>query len=475
MRLIAFVTAIAVSAVAPYALLAAPGITVPSVTVGRNLQMYASVRLPEPAGDGGVTLTLSSDDPTRLLLSAVPDKAGSATISITIPPRFIESREFCLQGLADSGSVTYTISAAGIGSAKGTVTLVPSAIAIVGPQRIPKYPTTPRGSPFKITAVSVALDPSPVEQQVAGGSEVEVTIANSNPNVGKLQASKLTLGGGSSTAVTDFQPAAEGETTLAPVQPPGFIAPPKFATVVAAVSKPGLGITGDLYIGKDLEIGGIVSLGEAAPPGGLEVTLTSADSSKLLLSTRADQLGTASITLTVPAGKLTAPYYLQGMGDSSEVTYEAAAPGFRSRTAPIGLAPSGIIIAYQAYGPPDEKAVIREGPDDDERRFYVSLSDAKQHPVNISAFSAYLGRRTGRAADLTVQPLRPGVSATLVLRSSNPAVGTVESPLTIKSGTGRATARFTPLSVGTTVISVDTPAGFTKPNNATAVPATVRQ
>ena len=55
------------------------------------------------------------------------------------------------------------------------------------------------------------------------------------------------------------------------------------------------------------------------------------------------------------------------------------------------------------------------------------------------------------SADITVQPLRAGVSAVVKLKSSNPAVGQVESPLTIASGNNRVLSRFTPLSLGETV------------------------
>jgi hypothetical protein len=459
---------------APYALLAAPGITAPAVTVGRNLQTHATVKLAQAAGPDGVKLTLTSDDPSRLLLSESDDKAGSATISLTVRPGVVQSRAFWLQGLADSGTATYTVSAAGLGSAQGTVTLVPSGIMILGPSQVPKFNTTPRGRASKISVVSAALDSPPAEQPVAGGSQVEVTITNSNPNAGKLQASKLTLGGGSSSALTYFVPAAEGEATLTPVQPPGFTPAAKFASVIAAVNKPGLAIVDSVYLGKDLQIWGAVILGEPAPPGGLKVTLTSSDASKLLLSTRADQLGTASITITVAEGSQNGPYYLQGMGDSGDIQYDAAAPGFRTRTARIGLTKSGIIVAFGAYGPPDEAAVLMKKEITDDRRFYASVSDDK-HPMAIRVWSAYLDREKGRAADITVQGLRAGVSATVVVRSSDPAVGTVESPLTIKPGSAVANGHFTPLSVGTTIVSIDTPPGFTQPKNATSMPAIVRQ
>jgi hypothetical protein len=413
-----------------------------------------------------------------LLLSAAPDKAGSATISITVRHYLSESPEFWAQGLADSGEATYTISAAGMPSVKGTVTLTPSAILILGPSRVPVYPTTPRGNMIRVTILSAALDASKKivgEQMLAGGSNLEVELANSNPQVGKLGASKLILEGGSSTARTSFQPAAEGDSDLSAVQPKGFTVPAERAKVTVSVNKPGLSIVGDLYLGKDLQMTAVLAMGEPAPPGGLKVTITIADSAKLLVSAKEDEVGSGSVTLTVPAGQGTAQYFLQALGDSGEVTYEAKAPGYRTRTARIGLSQSAVIVASERYGPPDESAVRRRGGIDIPREFFVSLIDAKTHPVLVGIWTAHIDPETGRTADITVQALRPGVSVTVALASSNPGVATVESPLIIKSGSAHIVSRFTPVGAGRTVISINTPEGFGTPKNATSVPATVSQ
>jgi hypothetical protein len=476
MRFISLSIVLISLAVAQYAVAAVPGIVAPNVTVGRNLQTSVSVRLPQAAAESGVEITVSSDDPSRMLLSAASDRAGSATISLKVQPHFIDSPEFCIQGMADSGTVTYTVSGGSMGAAKGTVTLAPSAILILGPTRVPKFPTTPGSTPARIRIVSAALDSSlkvAGEQPVAGGLQLDVTLANSNPTAGKLEVSKLLLGGGLSTATTYFKPAAEGDTTIAPVQPPGFTAPREFASVTAAVAKPGLAPVSEVFLGKDLQMSATLCLGEAAPPSGLKVTMTSADGSKLLLSAKEDELGSPSLTLTVPSGQLTATYYLQALGDSGIVTYDAAAPGFRSSTARIGLTRSGFIVAYEGYGPPDEAAVRRQTGYSNSREFYASVSDAKVHPMRVTVYSVYIDRDTGRAADITVQPLRPGVTATVVLTSTNPTIGKVESPVTIPSGASQVKSVFIPIATGKTVISVDTPTGFATPGNATSVPATV--
>jgi len=451
--------------------------TAPNATVGRNLETPVTVRLPNANPQAAMTVTVASDDPKRLLLSDGPEKAGSAKVSFTIQPnKFQAAPEVWLQGLASSGSVTYTISAGDMGTAKGTVTLAPSAIVITGPFRAPKFSTTPRSAPAQITVTSAVLDKDGKVmdgQFLAGGSDLELTIDSSNAGAGKLRDPKLVLHGGSMTAASYFDPAGEGEATLIPVQPRGFTAAKEYASVVAVVAKPGIAIVDDVVIGKDLQLIGTLCLGEPAPKGGVEVTLTSSDAAKLVLSPGGDVPGSGSAKIKVPEGELIAHISLQALADSGDVTYEATAPGFRTRVAKVGLARSGVIVAYDPYGPPDEATVLRKSEIADERSFQVSMAEAEKHPVKLVVWTAHLDRESGRAADITVQPLRPGVETTVNLTNSDPAVASVDSEVTIKAGSSHAVTKFVPRSKGKTVISVDTPKGFSTPKNATKVPATV--
>ena len=201
---------------------------------------------------------MSSDDPSRLLLSVAPDRAGPATISLKVQPHFIDSPEFCIQGMTDSGTVTYSGFPRGIWDREGYSNAC--AFRYLNSRatcRVPKFPTTPGGAPARIRIVSAVLDSSlkvAGEQPVAGGLQLDVTLANSNPTAGKLGVSKLMLGDGLITATTFFKPAAEGDTTIAPVQPPGFTAPKEFASVTAAVAKPGLAPVSEVFLGKDLQM-----------------------------------------------------------------------------------------------------------------------------------------------------------------------------------------------------------------------------
>ena len=64
------------------------------------------------------------------------------------------------------------------------------------------------------------------------------------------------------------------------------------------------------------------------------------------------------------------------------------------------------------------------------------------------------------------------MSATVELQSSDPSVGTITSPVII-SGT-EATAEFTALKAGRTVISMKTPEGFTTTGNANSFTVIVK-
>jgi len=70
--------------------------------------------------------------------------------------------------------------------------------------------------------------------------------------------------------------------------------------------------------------------------------------------------------------------------------------------------------------------------------------------------------------------LRAGISVSVLLKSSNPAVGTVDSPVILVGGSDNAVTEFHSLAAGSTLISATTPDGFTTPGNSVALPALVR-
>ena len=455
--------------------LSAAGLVPANVTVGQNLETEAVVRLDAEAPSGGLLITLTSDDPSRLLLSQAPDAIGSASIGVRITGGRRASPEFYVQGLTNSGIAKYTASAAGYGNATGEVALVQSGVVIAGPSKLGNPLVTTSGIwPSVITVYSAQLDSSgnfTAVRQVRAGSSATVRISSSNMAVGTISSSPVTIIGGSFSATTQFQPRSEGNTTLLVDTPAGFNAPAQFARMTATVNLPRLAVTDQITVGANLETTGTLLLGAPAQ-GKVAVTLTSDDPSRLLISGWATVPGSKSITVMIEPGATSATYSLQALNDSGTVSYSATAPGYRSGTGTIAMAPSGILITGPA-GAPDEAEVLRPEAPEFPHGFFGSLTSGKTTP--IVAYTAFLDPKTHRGADITIQPLRAGISVKVSINNSNPVVGVIPDSLTIMGGSDQGGTQFTALAVGSTVLSVITPEGFTASRNATTLTAVVRE
>jgi hypothetical protein len=451
------------------AILPAADLKPADVTVGKNLQTTAVIRLDDGAPPEGLDITVTSSDPKRLLLANGQDQEGAESIVVKVLPGFRISQEFWVQGFGDSGAVAYTASASGFAPAAGKVTLVPSSVVLLGPYAAPKFQTTTGASPSRLAVRTMYLDAKNnlQEQLLAGGKSVQVSVTSSEARVGSITEAVVTISGGYSTAFTEFKPAAVGSTTLAVSVPPGFAPPPAPAAVTAVVTQPGLAISDQVMLGHNLEIRGVLSLGEVAEDG-LTVTLSSSDPSKLLLSASPTDVGSGTLDVQIPAGGVNGVYYLQALAGSGSVTYTARAPGFRSRTATVTLTPSGVLITPARHGPPDEAQLT---PSENAPQRFVTAVSLGTSPLAV--WTAQLDPVTKRGADVTIQPLRAGMSININIQNEKPGVGTIESQAVIEGGSEFAPLNFEPAATGTTVISVSTPPGFTTPSNATKVTAVV--
>ena len=154
-----------------------------------------------------------------------------------------------------------------------------------------------------------------------GASTATVGLTNTDTpaGVGTLGSSSLVFKPGDTSHQTTFQPAVAGSAviglsgTLA-----GYSTPSTNTTTTFTVTAPNSSLifcniysitgTGSGSIGYNSACASSISLAVAAPTGGRTVTLTS-NSTKLLLSTSVTTVGSASITLNVPAGSTTAPQF----------------------------------------------------------------------------------------------------------------------------------------------------------------------
>jgi hypothetical protein len=429
------------------AFIAGAGILPCNATVGKSMEAPCNITLNGTAANL-LNVTVTSNDPSKLLLSATPDGAGQASITVVVAPNHSISSTFYVYGLDSNGSPTYTATATGFGSTTGTVTLAPSGFIITGPNLGYDFATNTQ-LPVGVSVYSALLTPTgdfSAAQNVAGGLSINVNVTATDiapaVGVGTLNPSQLTIAGGTGSAGTYFQPAGAGTTQLAVVQPSGFTIPNQYSTVKATVSLPGMTafISGEL--GYHLQDQASLLLGAIAGTGGLQVTITSNNPNLMLVSSDPTAAGSDHVTVTVPAGSRTANFYLYGLASSGTASFTLSAAGYGPYTASETLAPSAVVITYGA-------------------------SYQQQVTTNVSSGNLTLNIYTaqldpGTLGFVQFQPAAGGFTIPVPVSDSNTAVGTINPvSVTFNGNDASKNVVFTPTSPGgVTNISLSTPANF---------------
>ena len=111
-------------------------ITLTNASVGKDLEVSVSVSIPNPAPTGGQRITLTSGNPSALLIAGRPGDVGTASLIITIPEGLTAVSGVYLQGLVSTGATTLTASAGGFVDGVATITLTPSGFVLSGPNGV---------------------------------------------------------------------------------------------------------------------------------------------------------------------------------------------------------------------------------------------------------------------------------------------------------------------------------------------------
>jgi hypothetical protein len=423
--------------------------TLPSgLTVGKNLQVPATVALEGVAPDSGLQVTITSDNSSKLLFSSAPGTAGTGSLVLTLPGGARGTPEFYVQALDSSGTVSYTVQAAGFGSKTGSVTLAPSAILFTNAFGGVPNPilVAVGGASAPVQVYSGRVDASGAlvaRQAIAGGKSATVTVTNiGNANVGSVNPAQVTISNGANSASTQFQPGTEGNTTLQLSVPAGFNTPATaFRQIGVSVTRSRIILTANgVAVGNNLQTEGAIVLNQPAPSGGLAVTLTSNSPQQLRLSSGATLAGPANGTLviTVPEGETTVPYYVQALAASGTISYKASASGYVDGEASVSLTPSGVVVSDTIELP------------------FITV--AKDETATALVSTAQLDPVT-RAYVIT-QPLRGGMNLSVTLSTMNGGIASVTTPVAISGGTAGGNATVTGKGIGTTTLTVTQPAGF---------------
>jgi len=426
------------------------GVETTDAAVGYKLQTPGQVRLSQGVAPADLTVTLVSNDPSKVLLSKTAAGAGAASITMTMLAGHNATPEFYIHGMANSGIVTYTATVPGIGSDTGNVTLTPSGFVIAGPSGFGVNFTT--GFAQNINVYPARLDASAnfaEVQALAGGLSADISVTSSNTAVGTIATSPVTIAGGDDLAITLFNPVGSGSTTLTATGPADFATPAQYRTLNATVIQQNLLLCSGVVVGKNLQQICTVQAAAPAGTGGLPVTVTSNHPSLLKVAATGTVAGSNSINVTIPEGTFTTTFYLQSLSDSGAATFTVTAPGYPARTETVTLAPSGVVITgIFGFTPWPHQTLLAAGPS------------------QLTVYAAVLDPST-----LNPQPqeLAGGTSLAVSLTNSDPAVGTVQTPVTITGGNDRVTATFTPLTVNMTIVSVTQPPQFSQPSQYTSL------
>ncbi len=428
----------------------APSISIGDATIGKDLQVSLSGTLGAPAPAGNLQVTITSLDPGKVLLATSPTAAGAASIVATVNAGASTIPAFYVQALTASGAAAIQTTAPGYTTDTSTITFQPSGFYL--PTN--NFTTTAFSANTPVSVSAARLDPITLNvvqaQAVRGGlSPVSVDVTSSNRTVGTIENSPAVFLGGDSTKNVEFNPAAPGTTAISLTTPAGFT-PVSVLQQITATVESNISV-GNATVGKDLQVALSGTLG-TAPAGNLQVTITSLDPGKALLTANPAAAGAASITLMVGAGSSTIPtFYVQALVANGTADIETAAPGYTTDSSTITFQPSGFYVVSSNF---------------------TTTTFAANTPVFVGA--ARLDPSTLNVVQ--AQAVRGGLSTpiSVAVTSSDTTVGAIEgNPAIFTGGEVSKSVEFNPAAPGTTAIDVAAPAGFSTPGNQQQITATV--
>ena len=282
-----------------------PGsITLPAnVSAGLSTAVDFPITLGSPAPTGGVTVSLSSDDTSKLTISPANVFIASGNTTPGVQPQ--------VTGV-NIGSVHITASAPGYTSttvpAQVTATLAfsPSSLSVVGTST-QNFTVTLSGS-------------APV-----GG--INVTVSSSNTGVATVASQQFTFlpnGGLPSTLSIPVTGVTAG-TAVIHVGAPPFI--PDTTANVTVLQAGTIGVPSNLSVEPGHSVSFPITLGTPAPAGGVTVNLESSDTTKLTVSP------TSVVIAAGDSAPITQPT-VSGV-DYGTVNVNATASGYTSASAAV--------------------------------------------------------------------------------------------------------------------------------------------
>jgi hypothetical protein len=391
-------------------------------TLGKDLETAFSMNL-------RAAVTVTSSDPSRVLVSATPLATGQPSVTVT------EGTVYA-QALADSGSVNLTAAAPGYQSTTVRVALSQSQVVIGNPN----YSTslTTLSPPFALEGRLTPTSGGTPQARRPGSAPLTVPIMLSDPGVGTVTPAQLTFNPGDSSAPFSFRPLAAGSELISLGVPAGFADAQALRQLLVTVTAARLILNGALAVGKDLQapVSATLSGANAQP------TTIGLSSSNPALLKLAGQQGApdASVNLTFAAGTSSgATFYLVGLADSGSVAITGA-DGVPIGSFSVTLQPSGFRFAQPS-------ATVTAG-----RSTTVQIVPAMLAPGGLTP-----------VGDLALRSDLTAPVAVTVTGSDSSIVSVPSTPVSFYAGDRQQGLTIVGVSPGVATLTITTPAGWLRP------------
>lgn len=313
---------------------------VPDFELGNGLRAVISVALPPALRATTSSFVVESSDPDLMDLAGGGQFAGRISINNLFGGT---SATILVRGKKDQGEATLTFSASNGAMGQTRVTLRPAGFVwenqeLQSPLHLDTLFGSFRGVEPRVRAV--ALDPGtrlPIATQQGTGLD-RIPVTSSNPAVGELAtptvpSAILSSNGGGAF----FVPKSIGETTLTLSPPPGFLQPATGQTLLFRVT-PSLirDVQETVFLGQDLQVRYSFNL---PYPRELneEVTITSSDAGRVLVSDSPSRPGVASLRIQRDSAGAYPGVYLQALSGEGTATVTIQGPGIRDVVTTVQL------------------------------------------------------------------------------------------------------------------------------------------
>ncbi len=316
------------------------GILPPSITGGKGGRTFVSAL----TGPQALTVTVTSSDPSKVLVAGNSDDPGQATATF---PTNGSVTYFYVDCLDDHSSATVTLTTESSPARTSTVTCYPLRLLAASsfqtiawnPQSYSTYVELVAGDPAAGTLVVPDLQP--------GSDPVVVQIANSNPAAGTVSPSTVTFSHGHDYSNVSFAALAPGQTDLTLTA--DALGAAATAVTHVTVGSP-IRVSSRLTIPQGFQLGA-VSPGINLPPSvPSTITVTSADPSRVAVSSDPKQAGGASVSISA---NLQTVVYVQALDNSGDVILTSSLPGSPDVTTTVHLTPPVATLSGNGIiGPP---------------------------------------------------------------------------------------------------------------------------